>query len=239
MGGKALWQCVTQLRSNALHEDCSDRVECWHGRDMTVEISVTSATEMQMRLSPMSKVTNFMENKPLVSQGEFITVASSEAQKLKHDTDTMCHEECFFATNALSTKTFCPKCQHPERKPVPLSKVDKDSSRSLRYLCPCGEIRKAYPVRPLQPCPIPDEMLSAHGFQRGSPILTGPPSRGDFDVWLRSGRMNENRLSRIIFNSKSCRPRRAANAERTRIRMTSEQDEEEKQVSGEWRRTRY
>jgi hypothetical protein len=101
-GGKALWQCVTQLRSKALHEDCSDRVECWHGRDMTVEISVTSATEMQMRLSPMIKVTNFMENKPLVSQGEFITVSSSEAQKLKHDTDTMCHEECFFATNALS-----------------------------------------------------------------------------------------------------------------------------------------
>jgi hypothetical protein len=185
MGGKALWQCVTQLRNNALHEDCSDRVECWHGRDMTVEISVTSATEMQMRLSPMSKVTNFMENKPPVSQGEFITVASSEAQKLKHDTDTMCHEECFFATKALSTQTFCPTCQHPERKPVPLSKVDKDGSRSLRYLCPCGEIRKAFPVRPLQPCPIPDEILSVHGFQRDNPILTGPLSRGYFDVWLR------------------------------------------------------
>jgi hypothetical protein len=64
MGGKALWQCVTRLRSNALHEDCSDRVECWHGRDMTVENSVTSATEMQMRLSPMSKVTNCMETSP-------------------------------------------------------------------------------------------------------------------------------------------------------------------------------
>lgn len=118
---------------------------------MTVEISVTSATEMQLRLSPMRKVTSFMENQPSVSPGEFITVASSEAQKLKHETDTMCHEECFFATNAMNAQTFCPKCKHPERKPVPLSKVDKDGSRSLRYRCSCGKIRKTFPVRPLQP----------------------------------------------------------------------------------------
>ena len=31
----------------------------------------------------------------------------------------------------------------------------------------------------------------------------------------------------------------AAHAAMTRIRMASEQDEEEEQVSGEWRRTRY
>ena len=78
-----------------------------------------------------------------------------------------------------------PKCKHPERKPVPLSKVDKDGSRSLRYLCACGELRKTFPVRPLQPCPIPDEILRSHGFNSDRPILTGPLSRDDFDVWLR------------------------------------------------------
>jgi len=51
--------------------------------------------------------------------------------------------------------------------------------------------------------------------------------------------MNENRLSRVVFNNQSCRLCRAAHAARTRIRMASEQDEEEEQVSGEWRRTRY
>ena len=34
-------------------------------------------------------------------------------------------------------------------------------------------------------------------------------------------------------------PRGVANPARTRIRMASEQDEEEEQVSWEWRRTRY
>ena len=51
--------------------------------------------------------------------------------------------------------------------------------------------------------------------------------------------MNENRLSRVVFNNQSCRLCRAAHAARTRIRMASEQDEEEEQVSGEGRRTRY
>jgi hypothetical protein len=49
--------------------------------------------------------------------------------------------------------------------------------------------------------------------------------------------MNKNRLITVLFNDKSCRLRGAANAARTRIRMASEQDEEEEQVSGEWRRT--
>jgi hypothetical protein len=39
--------------------------------------------------------------------------------------------------------------------------------------------------------------------------------------------MNENRLSRVLFNNKSCRLRGAANEAMTRIRMASQQDEEE------------
>jgi len=51
--------------------------------------------------------------------------------------------------------------------------------------------------------------------------------------------MNENRLSRVVFKNQSCRLCGAAHAARNRIRMASEQDEEEEQVSGEWKRTRY
>ncbi len=32
MGGESLWQCVRQLRGEAMHEDCSGRVECSQGR---------------------------------------------------------------------------------------------------------------------------------------------------------------------------------------------------------------
>ena len=52
-------------------------------------------------------------------------------------------------------------------------------------------------------------------------------------------RLNENTLRRVVFYNKSWRLRGAANAARTRTRMASEQDEEEEQVSGEWRRTSY
>jgi hypothetical protein len=51
--------------------------------------------------------------------------------------------------------------------------------------------------------------------------------------------MSENRLSTVLFHNKSSRLRGAANAARTRICITSEQDEEEEQVSVECRRTRY
>ncbi len=51
--------------------------------------------------------------------------------------------------------------------------------------------------------------------------------------------MNENGLSRVVFNNQSCRLCGTAHAAMTRIRMASDQDEEEEQVSGEWRRTRY
>jgi hypothetical protein len=51
--------------------------------------------------------------------------------------------------------------------------------------------------------------------------------------------MNENRLSTVAFNNQSGRLCGAAHAARTRIRMASEQDEEEEQVSGELSRTRY
>jgi hypothetical protein len=56
------------------------------------------------------------------------------------------------------------------------------------------------------------------------------------DSSLRTWWRSCSRLSRVLFNNKSCRLRGVANAARTRIRMASEQDEEEGQVSGEWRR---
>ena len=51
--------------------------------------------------------------------------------------------------------------------------------------------------------------------------------------------MSDTDLAECYPITKSCRLRGAAKAERTRIRMASEPDEEEEQVSGEWRGTRY
>jgi hypothetical protein len=45
-----------------------------------------------------------------------------------------------------------------------------------------------------------------------------------------SGKTNETRLSRALFNNKSGRLRGATNTARNRIRMASEQDEEEEHV---------
>ena len=45
---------------------------------MTIEVTVGSATEMQLRVSPMDKITAFMECCPAISAGEYIQVSSSE-----------------------------------------------------------------------------------------------------------------------------------------------------------------
>ena len=52
IGGKELWRCAEQLRQQTDGGDSGDRLDCWHGRDMTVEISISSVTEMQLRISP-------------------------------------------------------------------------------------------------------------------------------------------------------------------------------------------
>ncbi|MBL6911070.1 MAG: hypothetical protein ISR34_11690 [Pirellulales bacterium] len=184
VAGADLWSCVERLRARSLDESCDERVQCWQGRNMTIEVTVGSATEMQLRVSPMDKITAFMECCPAMSAGEYIQVSSSEAQKLKHDTDTMCHEECFFATNALSAQTYCPCCSS-SRKPVPVAKVISGGQRELRYVCECGTIRSSFPTKPLKQCPVPDDLLRAHGFQSTEPILTAFLERDDFDAWLR------------------------------------------------------
>ena len=73
------------------------------------------------------------------------------------------------------------------------------------------------------------------GSARGSSLVTGQAGdAGERGEWGD----NENKLSRVLFNVKSCL-HEAASAARTRILMASEQDEEEEQVSGECWRTRY
>jgi hypothetical protein len=42
IGGKELWRCAEQLRQQTVGGDTGDRLDCWHGRDMTVEISISS-----------------------------------------------------------------------------------------------------------------------------------------------------------------------------------------------------
>ena len=183
--GPELWSHVERLRAQVRDEPLSDYMQCWHSKNMTVEVLVGSATELQLRVSPMDKIAMFMERKPTLSPEEYIRVSSSEVQKLKHDTDTVCHEECFFATNAMSAQTYCPACCHPSHKPTPLSKVNREGHRELRYVCTCGEVRKSFPTRPLQKCPVPDDLLRSFGFQTTEPILTAFLEREDFDAWLR------------------------------------------------------
>ena len=82
---------------------------------------------------------------------------------------------------------YCPSCNHAERKPVPLSTVNRDDSRAIRYLCACGELRKKFPVRPLDPCPVPDDLLRKQGFQSNDPDHYTPPQQRGFRVNLRWG----------------------------------------------------
>jgi hypothetical protein len=72
-----------------------------------------------------------------------------------------------------------------------------------------------------------DMMSQGHtGSVRGSSLMTGvqgvsrlQAARAETRENAGSGRMKENRLSRVLFKNTSCRLRGAANAARTRIRM--------------------
>jgi len=41
-------------------------------------------------------LTDLLEQRPDIDAGEYLQLNQSNEQKLRHDTDAMCHEECFF-----------------------------------------------------------------------------------------------------------------------------------------------
>jgi len=58
----------------------------------------------------MHLLTDLLEQRPEIDAGEYFQINQSKEQELRHDTDAMCHEECFVATNARSALAYCSKC---------------------------------------------------------------------------------------------------------------------------------
>jgi len=54
----------------------------------------------------MHLLTDVLEQRPDIDAGAYLQINQSNEQKLRHDTDAMCHEICFFATNAMSALTY-------------------------------------------------------------------------------------------------------------------------------------
>ena len=153
--------------------------------EITVELTKTSKSEMRVRVSPLHLITELMDSMPTLSDGEFIRASQSELQKLSHTSDTLCHEECFFATNAMDVHSFCEHCQKDVSGIMPMTKVNPQGQRQLRYLClHCNVQSDHLLTRPLQPCPISQAVLQANGFDPKARVLTRELSREDFDYWL-------------------------------------------------------
>ena len=141
--------------------------------EITVELTKTSKSEMRVRVSPLHLITELMDSMPTLSDGEFIRASQSELQKLSHTSDTLCHEECFFATNAMDVHSFCEHCQKDVSGIMPMTKVNPQGQRQLRYLClHCNVQSDHLLTRPLQPCPISQAVLQANGFDSKARVLT-------------------------------------------------------------------
>jgi len=54
----------------------------------------------------MHLLTDVLEQRPDIDAGAYLQINQSNEQKLRHDTDAMCQEICFFATNAMSALTY-------------------------------------------------------------------------------------------------------------------------------------
>jgi len=58
----------------------------------------------------MHLLTDLLEQRPDLDAGEYLQINQSNEQKLRHNTDAMCHEEYFFTMNAMSAIVYCSKC---------------------------------------------------------------------------------------------------------------------------------
>jgi len=54
----------------------------------------------------MHLLTDLLEQRLDIDAGKYLQINKSNEQKLRHDTDAMCHEESFFATNAMNALAY-------------------------------------------------------------------------------------------------------------------------------------
>ena len=153
--------------------------------DITIELTKISNMELQVRVSPLHLISELMVNVPMLSKDEFVRVSQSELVKLTHKRDTLCHEECFLATNALDVHAYCARCKHISSIIIPMTQVQAQGRR-IRYLCiHCNVFSDRPPAHPLPPCPLPVQVPRYGGFCRKERVSTNDISREDFDYWLR------------------------------------------------------
>ena len=153
----------------------------------SVEVTRSSLTEIKIRVSPMHLLTTLMERLPSLELTEFVQLGVSVEQKLRHKTDTLCHEEAFFGINAVDDRAYCGNCRNVEGKAgmFIMSKITPAGVREVRYTCRhCHAVRKTLPRLPLPQCPIPDDVLTDSGFDPSVPVLTKDLTWEDFLYWL-------------------------------------------------------
>ena len=79
----------------------------------------------------MHLLTDLLEQRPDIDAGEYLQINQSNEQKLRHDTDGMCHEEGIFATNAMGALAYCSKCTDSDHRLTPMTHVAES--------CPSGD----------------------------------------------------------------------------------------------------
>ena len=136
----------------------------------------------------MHFLTDLLEQRPDIDALEYLEINQSNEQTLRHDTDTMCHEEYFFATNAIRALEYCSKCINFDPRLTPMTHVDKSSpsGRHLRHFCQtCSAIHCMLPLYSLDDCLVPDELFHHNILDSQDARLTQHLTREDFDHWLR------------------------------------------------------
>jgi len=132
----------------------------------------------------MHLLTDLLEQRPDIDTGEYLQINQSNEQKVRHDTDAMCHEECFFARNAMSALAHCSKCTDSDHRLTPMTNVDKSSpsGRHLRYFGhTCSAIHCTLPLCSLDDCPVPDELFQNNILDLRDDRLTQHLTREDFE----------------------------------------------------------
>jgi protein-arginine kinase activator protein McsA len=85
----------------------------------------------------------------------------------------------------MDVHSYCVHCQKDASHITPMTQIDAQGQRRLRYLCQqCNLQSEHLPVRLLKLYPVPQAVLQVNGFDPQERVLTRELSREDFDYWL-------------------------------------------------------
>ena len=142
-----------------------------------------STQALTVRMSPLTEVGKFVRRLP--SGTISCSFTREPSTRLWHETDSLAHEEAFFALNAKAVGSSCPKCG--SGKIAPVTTIERGERRILFYCKTCREARSKVAEGGADDWPFESEVFERNRFS-GHRVIRSDLNWDDLQLLLNTSK---------------------------------------------------